>query len=192
MEPSILKSTKKILGVGDDDSAFDLDILTHINSSFAIVSQIGVGPTTGFFIEDDTAEWADIDLPADQLALLRSYMFLKVRMLFDPPPTSFHIKAMEDQIAEHYNRLSYMREEQIPPLVINTPDELPAESAAGVQLTEVYVWIINHNLHFFPAAIKFYALDTEDELEPESVQYLNNDRILASWPVPTAGRWRVS
>lgn len=191
MEASILKSSKKILGVGDD-AAFDEDIITHINSSFGILSQIGVGPTTGFFIEDDTAEWGEISLPVDQLALTRSWMHLKVRMLFDPPATSFHIAAMDKQLDELYNRLSYMREERIPPIIPGDVDEIPAESAAGVQLTPVYVGIIDHNLHFFPAAVKFYAVETNDELEPESIQYLNNDRILVVWPVPTAFRWRVS
>lgn len=114
MENSILKSTKKILGVGEDYTAFDLDIITHINSTFSVVNQLGIGPTEGFSIEDEMAVWSDIDIPDNQLGLLRTYVFLKVRLLFDPPGTSFAIDAMKEQIKEHEYRLSYFREGLIP------------------------------------------------------------------------------
>lgn len=114
MENSILKSTKKILGVDASYTAFDLDILTHINSTFSIINQLGVGPDDGFMIEDDTATWEDIGIPQKQLNLVRTYMFLRVRMLFDPPTTSFLIEATNKQIDEHEQRLSYFREELIP------------------------------------------------------------------------------
>lgn len=111
METSILTSTKKILGIRADDEAFDTDIITHINSVFSIVNQLGVGPIEGFAIEDEEAEWADLNLPAKQLNLLRTYLFLKVRMLFDPPTTSFLIDATNKQIAEYEWRLNQFREE---------------------------------------------------------------------------------
>lgn len=114
MENSILKSTKKILGVDASYTAFDLDILTHINSTFSIINQLGVGPDDGFMIEDDTETWEDFGIPQKQLNLVRTYMFLRVRMLFDPPTTSFLIEATNKQIDEHEQRLSYFREELIP------------------------------------------------------------------------------
>lgn len=114
MEDSILTSTKKILGIAEDYTAFDLDIITHINSAFAVVNQIGVGPLEGIFIEDDSANWSDIDIPQNQLSLLRTFIFLKVRMLFDPPTLSFVIEAMNKQIEEHLYRLSWYREELVP------------------------------------------------------------------------------
>jgi hypothetical protein len=114
MENSILNSTKKILGIEADYTVFDLDIITHINSSLSIISQIGIGPADGFSIEDDLPEWTDLNIPANQMGLLRTYIFLKVRMLFDPPTTSFLIEAMNKQIQEHEYRLSYFREELIP------------------------------------------------------------------------------
>lgn len=123
METSILKSTKKILGVAEDYTAFDLDIITHINDAFAVVNQLGVGPSTAFFIEDDTATWSDLGLPADQASMIRTYVFLKVRMLFDPPTISFLIEAMNKQIEEHEVRLSYSRENALLPPPVPEPVE---------------------------------------------------------------------
>lgn len=114
MEPSILISTKKILGLDSDYIAFDLDILTHINSVFSILDQLGIGAEGGYAIEDETAVWEDLALPANQLAMVRTYVFLKVRMLFDPPTTSFMIDALQKQIEEHEWRLNMARELLIP------------------------------------------------------------------------------
>lgn len=115
MEASILTSTKKILGIGAGYNVFDLDIITHINSTFAIVSQFGIGPLDGFSIEDEKAEWGDFgSLSEAQLNLLRTYMFLRVRMLFDPPTTSFLIEATNKQIQEYEQRLVWGREELVP------------------------------------------------------------------------------
>lgn len=114
METSILKSTKKILGISPDDTSFDLDILTHINSAFSNLQQLGIGPVEGFAIEDEDAEWADFVITADTelptLSLLKTCIYLRVRMLFDPPTTSYLINATETQITEHEQRLSMLRE----------------------------------------------------------------------------------
>ena len=114
MEDSILISTKKILGIESNYDVFDLDIITHINSSLSIVCQLGIGPTEGLAIEDEFTDWSELNIPQNQLSMVRTYVFLRVRMLFDPPTTSFHIEAMENQIKEHENRLSYYREALIP------------------------------------------------------------------------------
>jgi len=113
MEQSILKSTKKILGIAEDYTVFDLDIITHINSAFSTLTQLGVGPAEGFIIEDDTALWTDfIDVDVDfQWNSVKSYVFLRVRMLFDPPQTSYLISASERQIQELEWRLNVHREE---------------------------------------------------------------------------------
>ena len=113
MEQSILKSTKKILGIAEDYTVFDLDIITHINSAFSTLTQLGVGPVEGFIIEDDTALWTDfIDVDVDfQWNSVKSYVFLRVRMLFDPPQTSYLISASERQIQELEWRLNVHREE---------------------------------------------------------------------------------
>lgn len=116
MENSILTSTKKILGVAADYTAFDLDIITHINSSLSILHQLGIGPSAGFSIEDDSAEWDELALSTHQLGMVRTYIFLKTRMLFDPPTTSFLIEATEKQIREHEWRLSTNREWDLDPV----------------------------------------------------------------------------
>ncbi len=113
MEPSILTSTKKILNVADTDTAFDLDIITHINSALSNLNQLGVGPTAGFFITDKTATWDMLAIPANQLSMVRSYIYLKTRLLFDPPATSFLIEAVNKQIQEHEWRLSTFREQAL-------------------------------------------------------------------------------
>lgn len=115
MENSILKSTKKILGLSDTYDAFDLDILTHINSVFSELDQLGIGPVNGYFIEDDAAEWDDFLVPDNQRALVRTLMFLKVRLLFDPPTTSFLLDALKNQIEKYEWRLNVMRENAIHP-----------------------------------------------------------------------------
>lgn len=126
MEDSILISTKKILGIGEDYSAFDIDIITHINSTFSIVNQLGVGPDDGFAIDGEDAVWEDLNLPLNQMNLLRTYVFLKVRMLFDPPTTGFLLTAFNQQIEEYETRLSYMRENTLP-TPIPTQDEEESE-----------------------------------------------------------------
>lgn len=109
---SILTSTKKILGIDASYDVFDVDIITHINSVFSTLNQLGIGPTAGFMIEDDTAEW-DAFLENDlRLNAVKTYVYLRVRMLFDPPQTSFHIAAMEKQIQELEWRLNVQREEE--------------------------------------------------------------------------------
>lgn len=113
MEQSILLSTKKILGIAPDYTVFDLDILTHINSAFSTLTQLGVGPTTGFMIEDESTEWAEFfgEVPDIQWNSVKTYVYLRVRQVFDPPTTSFAIQAFQDQIRELEWRLNVHREE---------------------------------------------------------------------------------
>lgn len=111
MEASILTSTKKILGIPDDYTVFDLDIITHINTAFSTLTQLGVGPAEGFMIEDDTAEWTDFIVDDLQYNSIKTYVYLKVRQLFDPPTTSYLITAFNEQIRELEWRLNVHREE---------------------------------------------------------------------------------
>jgi hypothetical protein len=111
MEQSILISTKKILGIAEDYTVFDLDIITHINSAFSTLTQLGVGPVNGFMIDDATAVWTDFIESDIQYNSVKSYVFLRVRQLFDPPSTSYLISAVEKQISELEWRLNVHREE---------------------------------------------------------------------------------
>jgi hypothetical protein len=112
MEQSILTSTKKILGISEDYTVFDLDIITHINTAFSTLTQLGVGPTAGFMIDDASAVWGDfIGISDLQNNSVKSYVFLRVRQLFDPPSTSYLIAAVDKQIQELEWRLNVHREE---------------------------------------------------------------------------------
>lgn len=103
---SILKSIKKLLGISDEESHFDSDLIMHINSVFAILCQIGVGPSTCFSIADDTASWSDFTEDYASFNDVKTYMYLKVRLLFDPPLNSSVLSAMERQISELEWRLN--------------------------------------------------------------------------------------
>lgn len=111
MEQSILKSTKKVLGIPEDYTVFDLDIITHINTAFSTLTQLGVGPSQGFMIDDESEEWDDFIVNDFQYNSVKSYIFLRVRQLFDPPSTSYLIAATEKQIQELEWRLNVHREE---------------------------------------------------------------------------------
>lgn len=107
MDPSILNTVKKSLGIDPEYKAFDPDITMHINSVFFTLHQLGVGPVDGFNIEDDSVTWDSFIRPLDKnLSVVKSYMYLRVRLLFDPPTTSFAIDAMKKQTEELEWRLS--------------------------------------------------------------------------------------
>ena len=106
METSILTSIKKLLGVAEDYAEFDEDIMTHINSVFLNLTQLGVGPEEGFMIEDDTAVWEDFINDTIQLQAVKTYVYLKVKLLFDPPLSSSVTESINRMIAELEWRLN--------------------------------------------------------------------------------------
>lgn len=122
MTDSILNSTKKVLGISADYDAFDIDILMHINSVFSTLNQIGIGPEFGYSIVDATPVWEDY-LGGDlRINSVKTYVACKVRLIFDPPTTSFALDALKEIVREHEWRLSTQREyvTWVPP-VVTTP-----------------------------------------------------------------------
>jgi hypothetical protein len=111
VENSILLSVKKILGLPEDYTAFDFDVITHINSVFVTLNDLGIGPDNGFMIEDDVPTWSEFVGEDPRQNSVRTYVSLRVRMLFDPPTTSYLINAMNEQIKELEWRLNTRREE---------------------------------------------------------------------------------
>lgn len=109
---SILESTKQMLGVAPEYKAFDLEILTHINSVLSTLEQLGVGPSGGFAIQDDSESWGELLGGDPRLNQVKSYVYLRVRLLFDPPATSFAIAAQQSQVDQMEWRL----------MVLTTPD----------------------------------------------------------------------
>lgn len=105
-DDSILDSVKKMLGIASDYTEFDVDIILHINSVFSTLNQLAVGPETGFIIEDKNAKWSDFIGEDPALSSVKSYVYLRVRLLFDPPTTSFAIESFKSQIQELEWRLN--------------------------------------------------------------------------------------
>lgn len=103
---SILTSIKKLLGIDEEYTHFDPDIIMHINSVFSILTQLGVGPANGFSITGKDEKWADfIDNSLNNFSLVKSYVYMKVRLLFDPPLSSAAIESINRQISEFEWRL---------------------------------------------------------------------------------------
>ena len=100
MEESILTSIKKLLGITEEYDHFDSDIIMHINTVLMILTQLGVGPTKGFMISDKTSTWSDF-LPSDKnLESVKTYVYLKVKLLFDPPLSSVVMECTNRVISE--------------------------------------------------------------------------------------------
>lgn len=97
---SILISIKKMLGITEEYDYFDPDIIMHINTVFSVLTQLGVGPKGGYAISDKTAKWSDYDNSDSRLEMLKSYMYLKVKLLFDAPLGTASIEAINRQISE--------------------------------------------------------------------------------------------
>jgi len=97
---SILTSIKKMLGIAEEYTHFDADLIMHINSVLSILTQIGVGPSEGFLIEDEVATWTDF-IPVDsRLEFVKSYTYMKVKLLFDPPLSSAVIESTNRMTSE--------------------------------------------------------------------------------------------
>lgn len=107
---SILNSVKKTLGIADDYTIFDDDILMHINSVFSTLEQLGIGPDGGFSIEDSTATWDDLIGDDKRMNAVKTYTYLRVKLLFDPPGTSYLIESLNQQRQELEWRLNVVRE----------------------------------------------------------------------------------
>lgn len=123
MTNSILESIKKPLNLPPDDTSFDDVVILHINSVFSTLTQLGIGPTVGFFIEDASATW-DAFLGTDpRLNAVKSYIYLKVRLMFDPPTNPHIFTALEKNAQEFEWRLNVTHEGDtwVPP----TPPPLP-------------------------------------------------------------------
>lgn len=103
---SILTSIKKLLGISEDYTQFDSDLIMHINTVFLNLTQLGVGPEEGFSIQNENDAWSDFIDDNAQLQAVKSYMYLKVKLLFDPPLSSSVIESMNRMIAELEFRLN--------------------------------------------------------------------------------------
>jgi hypothetical protein len=138
MADSILDTTKKVLGIASDYDVFDPDILMHINSVFSTLNQLAVGPSDTFFVEDNTAVWEDFIQGKMAINAVKSYMFLRVKLLFDPPATSFALDSFQKQIQELEWRLNSLE----PAL---TGEGTTSGSGTGF---EAYIWDLSNGADF--------------------------------------------
>lgn len=99
MDESILMSVRKACQVPEWDAGFDAELIMHTNTILARLIQLGVGPRSGFFITGLEETWASF-VGGDEFQMARSYLTLRVRMIFDPPTSSFVLESMNKQIAE--------------------------------------------------------------------------------------------
>lgn len=152
VKDSILQSIKKLLGLDADFTAYDLDITIHINSAFSTLYQAGVGPLEGFFITDSNDKWDRFTGNKIQIQDVKSYVFLKVRLLFDPPSTSYGIDASKAQVDEYIWRLNVADDfSYLPAAVVpETPTALQAS-----------FWDLTGGLDFpLEAAVGDFGIDT--------------------------------
>ena len=106
MDESILTSIKKLLGITEDYDYFDQDIIMHINAAFMVLTQLGIGPSEGFLITDDTDTWGDFIDDSTNLGSIQSYVYMKVKLMFDPPQNSFTVDSMTKLVNELEWRLN--------------------------------------------------------------------------------------
>ena len=110
---SILTSIKKLIGITEDYKHFDTDLIIHINSVFMILSQMGIGPDNGFSISDETTTWNDYLPEGDKnFEAVKTYMYLKTRLIFDPPQSSSTMEAIKQTISELEWRLNVEAEQK--------------------------------------------------------------------------------
>lgn len=102
---SILNTIKKLVGIDKDYGAFDVDLIVAINGAFMILNQLGVGPEKPFSITSEKEVWTDFSTDISNLELVKNDIYLRTRLLFDPPSTGVLHEAMERQISEFECRL---------------------------------------------------------------------------------------
>lgn len=147
-DESILNGTKKLLGIDQADTAFDMDILMHINTAFFTLDQIGIGPDDGYQIEGPDEKWSDFLGTTKKFNSVKSYVFMKVKVLFDPPAVWHAMNAMNSMITELEWRLSVQ--------AANIKNALMADSSA-------FVWHIDSTQQF---PIEAYSGDVG--IDPET------------------------
>lgn len=117
MDESILISVKKLLGISSEDTSFDLDVLVHINTILTNLIQMGIGPSGGFYVSGNSETWGEFIQNDLLLQQVKSYVYLKVKLLFDPPTNSSMMDSFKQLANELEWRLFVEKDNQINPLI---------------------------------------------------------------------------
>lgn len=154
---SILDSIKKMLGITKEYKQFDAEIVMNINSVFSILHQLGVGPKECYMIEDSAQTWDEFMEGRANIELVKSYIFLKVKLIFDPSLTASVTDSYKEQIKEFEWRLNviaeaeHARNEEIERITVSS-EQVPYGTPVDVEKTVVGDTV---NLHFkLPAGMK--------------------------------------
>lgn len=135
VEDSILDLTKKALGLDAEYDVYDMDITMFINDAFSTLHQIGLGKSDGFSITDSSQTWTEFLGGRKDLDMAKTYVYMKVRMLFDPPPTSYLVTAYEKMIKETEWRINVAVETIIASYgdiyIIKDDEEFPLSAPKG-------------------------------------------------------------
>ena len=103
---SILTSIKKLLGIVEHDTSFDTDVIMHINTVFMVLGQVGVGPEGGFAIKDSSAVWTEFVEDTSKVEGMKTYVYARVKLVFDPPTNSAHLESLKETARELEWRLN--------------------------------------------------------------------------------------
>jgi hypothetical protein len=109
---SILDSIKQMLGIDTDDTNFDRELVIYINGALMVVNQLGVGPS-GYTIADNTNKWDEFLADRTDLELVKTDIYLRVRLIFDPPQNSFLVAAIKEQITEYDWRIEINHKSEV-------------------------------------------------------------------------------
>ncbi len=98
---SILNNVKKLLGIDSEDDSFDIDVMTMINSTIPSLAQMGIGPSNGYIVTSADDKWTDWITTNDiNLQGVKTYLYLKIKLIFDPPTNSTVVEAFNKNLNE--------------------------------------------------------------------------------------------
>lgn len=168
---SILETIKKLIGIDKDYGVFDLDLIVAINSSFMILNQLGIGPDNPFSIKDSSSTWKDFFGDEEIFELAKSYIYLRARLLFDPPASGVLHEAVERQISEFEWRMHVQAD-------YNDSNQ-PGEDDPDIGVID-HSKLINRDLPDQHPIKSISGLDSELNMIPESMTSDDLRRILQS------------
>lgn len=143
MADSILQGTKKALGIAPELDVFDAELIMHINSVLSTVGQLGVGPPLGMSITGPDDDWSMLLNNDPNLDSVKTYVYLKVRIIFDPPQASYLLEAMNKAAEEFAWRINVYREGQV--WVPETLEEASLQTTLITQISPTQVTLTVQN-----------------------------------------------